>query len=79
MKYTLLLQSGRVVDATGESPPEACQAYANGHPGDTVVAWRPYQGPGEIITAIPIEVSPQAQGPGRGGGAKCRIHRETGR
>ena len=64
MKYNLLLQTGRVVDASGANPTEACHNYANSHPGETVVAWRDQMGPGEIIAAIPIEASPQAPGPG---------------
>mgnify|MGYP001590740321 CR=1 FL=1 len=61
MKYTLLLQTGRVVDATGDNPLDACHAYADSHPGESVVAWRKSRGPGEIIQAIPIEANPQAQ------------------
>ena len=61
MKYTLLLESGRVVDAFGQDPDEASHIYANSHPGETVIAWRNYRGPGEIIPAIPIEASPQAR------------------
>ena len=61
MKYSLLLQSGKVVEAAGEDPIEACHNYANSHPGESVVAWRKYRGPGEIIQAIPIEAGPQAR------------------
>ena len=68
MKYTLLLQGDRVVDATGDNPLHACHDYAESHPGETVMAWRNYRGPGEIIAAIPIEAiktGPQARlGPG---------------
>lgn len=63
MRYTLLLQSKQTVDAYGETPMEACQHYANQHPGETVTAWRDYHGPGETIRAIPIEATPK-RGPG---------------
>jgi len=65
-RYQLLLQDGKRVNATGTSPIEARQSYANSHPGEVIIAWRHDPGPGEIIAAVPIEASPQTRLRGRG-------------
>ncbi len=38
--YELKLASGKVVTWEGKNGLNACERYADAHPGETVIAWR---------------------------------------
>lgn len=53
-EFELMLISGKRIIWEGKDGLDACQRFADTHPGETVFAWREYPRHGVFVGAQPI-------------------------